>query len=125
MPVKGRTGLGLALVLLAACSGAPREVTPVLPVVGDALNGGRIIREHGCGSCHRIPGIAGARALVGPPLDDWPQRSFIAGTLPNSPENLARWISAPQQIRPGTAMPDPGLAEDEIADVVAYLYSLD
>ena len=122
--MKARMALGLALALLSGCFNPP-ESTPLFPVAGDPLAGSRIIKENGCGSCHRIPGIAGANAVVGPPLDQWPERSFIAGTLPNSPANLARWITSPQEIRPGTAMPDSGLAEDEVADVVAFLYSID
>jgi cytochrome c1 len=125
MPVKLWAALGLTLALLAACTSTPGKATPVLSVSGDSLNGSRIIKENGCGSCHRIPGIAGANALVGPPLDHWSERAFIAGTLSNSPENLARWLTSPQEIRPGTAMPTPGLSDQEVADVVAYLYSID
>jgi cytochrome c1 len=48
----------------------------------------------------------------------------IAGRLPNQPENLIRWIAHPQSVDPQTAMPDPGISEDEARHVAAYLYTL-
>ena len=44
------------------------------------------------------------------------RRHDIAGTLATTPENLARWIEAPQAIEPGTAMPDLGLSSDTLPD---------
>ncbi len=41
--------------------------------------------------------------------------------LPNTPENLVRWIQQPEQIRPGTAMPNLGISEDDARDIAAYL----
>jgi cytochrome c1 len=35
---------------------------------------------------------------------------------------LIKWIRNPQQIEPGTAMPDLGVSEDEAGDIAAYLY---
>jgi cytochrome c len=49
---------------------------------------------------------------------------MIAGELPNSPDNLVRWIKDPKAVEPGTAMPDLGLTDDEARDVAAYLYTL-
>jgi cytochrome c1 len=49
---------------------------------------------------------------------------MIAGELPNSPDNLARWIQNPKSVEPGTAMPDLGLTTDQAQDVAAYLYTL-
>ena len=130
--MRGRVGVGSgiavlvgAVALLAACGTPVAERTPVVPVAGDPGAGHAAIIEAGCGACHRIPDVPNARSMVGPPLDSWPQRSFIAGTLTNSPDNLARWIADPQQIRPGTAMPDLDLDDETIADIVAYLYTLD
>lgn len=116
----------LVVSATAACgAGASRADRPVIPVSGDATAGQAVIVEYGCGACHRIPGIPNAVSLVGPPLDNWSRRSFIAGILPNSPDNLASWLEDPDSIRPGTAMPDLGLDAQQIADVVAYLYTLD
>jgi cytochrome c1 len=43
--------------------------------------------------------------------------------VPNSPENLVRWIVAPQIFSPRSAMPATGISEAEARDVATYLYS--
>lgn len=91
---------------------------------GDPANGKALMQSYGCGSCHVIPGIRTARGLVGPPLLYFSRRTMIAGELPNSPDNLARWIVNPQSIEPGTAMPNLGISGDKARDMAAYLYTL-
>jgi cytochrome c1 len=91
---------------------------------GDAARGREAIRAYGCGSCHVIPGVRGARGLVGPPLDHWADRSIIAGQVPNDPARLVRWITVPQAIEPGTAMPNMGVSDGAARDIAAYLYTL-
>ena len=90
---------------------------------GDPDHGAVAIQSYGCGSCHTIPGIRGANALVGPPLAGIGGRSYIAGVLTNSPDNLTRWIQHPQQVDPLTAMPDLGVSEADARDIASYLYT--
>jgi putative membrane protein len=90
---------------------------------GSPDHGATVIRNYGCGSCHTIPGIRGADALVGPPLAGIGGRSYIAGVLTNSPHNLTRWIQHPQEVDPLTAMPDLGVSESDARDIAAYLYT--
>lgn len=115
----------LAIVSACAPGDSPRAESPALASAGRPDAGRDAIVVHGCGSCHRIPGVPNARSLVGPPLDSWSGRSFIAGTLPNSQENLQRWLTDPQAVRPGSAMPTIDLTEQEVADITAYLFTLD
>jgi cytochrome c len=82
------------------------------------------VREYGCHACHMIPGVRGARAYVGPPLTHWSRRIYIAGLLPNTPENLVRWIVDPRSVHPETAMPNTGITEAEARHIAAYLQSL-
>ena len=49
---------------------------------------------------------------------------YIAGALPNTPDNMLRWLEHPQQIHPLTAMPDLGVEEDDTYGMAAYLYRL-
>lgn len=103
---------------------AGSSATSLAATSGDADAGRRALVRFGCGSCHTIPGVRGADAMVGPPLNSWSRRSFIAGRLPNTPENLVHWIVTPQTVEPGTAMPDLGVSEREARDMAAYLYKL-
>jgi cytochrome c oxidase subunit 2 len=79
----------------------------------------------GCGACHTIRGTAAA-GVIGPDLTHVGSRATLAaGTLPNDPESMRRWIAAPDVIKPGVRMPAFGMLPDEmIADIAAYLESL-
>jgi|SRR5690606_29713722 len=117
-----RLGASCTLLLLAACTREPPEVA-VQVVGGDPARAPELFREYGCGSCHVVPGVRGARGLVGPPLTDFKHRGYIAGALPNTPENLVRWIQVPQAIEPGTAMPNTGVTPADARHLAAYLYT--
>lgn len=123
-----RTALLLALLAsTASCRGNnPAYGVGYTPRVegGDARRGAEVIGQYGCGSCHTIPGVRDATGLVGPPLLWWSRRTYIAGELPNTPENLVHWIRSPQSVEPHTAMPTLGLSDQQARDAAAYLYTL-
>ena len=87
-------------------------------------NGRLLLRQFGCGSCHEIPGVAAAQGRVGPPLGAVARRVYLGGVLPNSPENMVRWIRAPQDFDPRTVMPNLQVPERFAQDMTAYLYQL-
>jgi cytochrome c1 len=118
--------LALAMApLLAACRGGQDTgVASSASAFGNVDNGHALIERHACGACHTIPGVHGAVGVVGPPLDFFSRRSFIAGELPNTPANLQRWLLDPSAVEPRTAMPNVGLAPDEARDIAAYLSTL-
>lgn len=93
--------------------------------LGDAVAGRRAIDQYLCATCHAIPGIVGANRHVGPPLAGIAKRQYIAGVLPNKPENMVHWIRFPQQVAPLSAMPDLGVSDKDARDIAAYLYNLD
>jgi cytochrome c1 len=111
-------------LLLAGCNEGAQMRPYVVATGGNAQHGKQLIQDYGCGACHIVPGVHAARGLVGPPLYFLGQRTMIAGELPNSPGNLARWIQHPRSVDPKTAMPDLGLTEDQAYDIAAYLYTL-
>jgi cytochrome c1 len=113
-----------ALTGLALLGGCRREASSILVPGGDPARGKVQIVAYGCGSCHVIPGVGGAKGLVGPPLTQFAHRGFIAGEVPNNGDFLVRWISVPQAIEPGTAMPNLGVSEAQARDIAAYLYTL-
>ena len=120
-------GAVLAIVLLAAGCGWLTPAPPVTRSVpdGDIVRGQELLSTYACVTCHVIPGVPGTQGHVGPPLTDWTRRGYIAGRLPNEPDNLIRWIENPQAIDPGTAMPVLGVTEEEARDMAAYLYTID
>lgn len=116
-------GLVLAcLYLLSACAGVNGVPEPYHPPDSSLEQGRRLIASYGCGSCHTIPNVPGADSKVAPPLNDFYQRAYIAGRLPNTLNNLIAWIQNPQAIEPGTAMPDLGVSESEASQIAVYLY---
>jgi len=114
-----------AATLLAGCQGSGATRAYGVASGGYARSGHDAILSRHCGACHDIPGVVGAHGVVGPPLDAFSRRTFVAGLLPNTPPNLIRWLREPQRIDPLTAMPTLGLDEQEAKNVAAYLYSLE
>ncbi len=111
----------VAVTVLTACNSAD---TPAASTLGNPELGKEAIEKYGCGSCHTIPGVREADALVGPPLTHFSQRSFIAGQLANNEENLARWIRDPQGVEPGTAMPNLGVSMEDARNIAAYISTI-
>src|SRR5204863_592096 len=74
-------GLAVALSASIACDPARPDYTSEIKRMtgGDPSTGQTKIRNYGCQSCHTIPGITGAEALVAPPLVHWSKRVYIAG----------------------------------------------
>jgi cytochrome c2 len=113
-----------ASLALTGCEGGKNMRPYGVSIAGNPQNGRQIIQNYGCGGCHIIPGVHNARGLVGPPLLYFSERTMIAGELPNTPENLVRWVENPRAVEPNTAMPDLGLSPDQAYDVAAYLYTI-
>ncbi|HEX5973447.1 MAG TPA: c-type cytochrome [Gemmatimonadaceae bacterium] len=124
-----RTFRGGALLLLAvlatACGDERYHDDAVANMVGgNPDRGPLLIRSYGCGTCHTISGVTGANGLVGPPLTGIAERAYIAGVLPNAPENMVRWIENPKAVDSLTAMPVLGVSPADARDIAAYLYTL-
>ncbi|HET6343354.1 MAG TPA: c-type cytochrome [Myxococcota bacterium] len=124
-------GLGLLVALAVAGGGLvwarqEREWASAARVTtgGDPGRAVGIMIANGCAGCHTIPGVPGARGLVGPDLRGIARRLYLGGSVPNTPENMIRWIRTARQIDPNSAMPDTLLSEPEARDVAAYLYTL-
>ncbi|MBA1155631.1 cytochrome C [Microvirga sp. Marseille-Q2068] len=91
---------------------------------GDPDLGLRLTQRYGCAGCHIIPGVSGPQGRVGPTLQAYAARIYVGGVVPNSPDNLIRWIENPRSIDPRSAMPVTGITRDEARHVAAYLYTL-
>jgi putative membrane protein len=111
------------VALLTGCDRASGDQRVMLSNA-DPGRGQIAVKKYGCGSCHSIPGIVGAGGMVGPPLGQIASRVFIAGVLPNEPDNMIRWIENPPAVDPKTAMPNMGVTTRDARDIAAYLYTL-
>ncbi|MDQ3235333.1 MAG: c-type cytochrome [Pseudobdellovibrionaceae bacterium] len=99
--------------------GEPRRYS----LVGNSQQGRVVLERYGCGSCHIIPGVREAHGRVGPSLEKIDEQIYLAGLLPNTPDNLMRWIMEPQTLDPQTMMPNLKVSRAEAEDMAAYLYS--
>lgn len=121
--------LGLTVAAGAAVFGEYRYEKHDLRERAEAITGGNVARgklafgRYGCGGCHTVSGVPQASGLVGPPLSGIGARAIIGGRLENKPSNLILWISDPQKVSPGTAMPDLGVAPADARDIAAFLYT--
>lgn len=115
-----RITAALTLAMLLAACGPTR---PAPGIQGDPERGMVALTQYACHSCHAVPSIAGSKVYVGRPLDDMAERRYIAGKLPNTQDNLVRWLMDPQAIDPGNAMPNLGVSERDAIDISAYLLS--
>ncbi len=135
MKIPGSLWLAGGLLAVAGAAGGAGLWVSHLEVLaqgradGLALSGGHVeagkaaIERYRCGACHEIPGIGDARGEVGPPLKGLYQRATLAGRLSNDPASLIRWIREPQEIEPGSAMPDLRVTDADARDIAAYLYA--
>ncbi|WP_240636009.1 c-type cytochrome [Caldimonas tepidiphila] len=112
----------LAAALVAGCGKPP--IDDPRAGQGDPERGMLVMHQHACNACHVIPGVTGPDIHVGPPLEGMARRQNIAGAIPNTIENMVRWLRDPQAIDPKTAMPDMGLTENDALDAAAYLATL-
>ena len=113
-----------AVVALTSCQQAELERKAEAMTGGSPQRGKAAINRYGCASCHTIPGVPGATALVGPNLDQVASRMYIAGVMPNTPDNMIRWVQHPRDVDPLTAMPNLGVTDQDARDIAGYLYTL-
>jgi cytochrome c oxidase subunit 2 len=89
-----------------------------------AHRGRELFASLACVSCHRIRGTE-ARGDVGPDLTHLMSRQTLgSGVVPNTPDELSRWVADPATIKPGVKMPAMGLDRDQLGAVVRYLETL-
>lgn len=107
---------------LGACSDRPEQA--VRFAGGDPRQGRTEMKRHACGVCHAIPGVRGARGQVGPTLESYARRVYVAGKFAKDPDVLTQWIRDAPSLAPETAMPAIEMSEQQARDMAAYLYTL-
>jgi cytochrome c len=132
LSAKGFFGILAALVFAVALIGIAYKYVEQrmrmrmhasVAVGGDVERGEAMFIQYGCGSCHALSDVRTATGNVGPPLDGIATRVIIGGHLANNPNNMEHWIRDPQQVSPGTAMPDLNVSQGDARDITAFLYT--
>ena len=94
------------------------------PTDAALLRGREVFLGSSCFGCHAIRGTP-AKAGFGPDLTHLASRETLAsGMIANNRENLERFITRPQEVKPGDTMPPTALKAEDFAALVDYLESL-
>lgn len=94
----------------------------------DEEAGQKLFQDKGCPACHIVGGFADSAArsrTSGPNLTHVGSRLWIAAnTLPNTTENLTKWIENPQAVKPEALMTKFDFKPGEAQKIAKYLTSL-
>jgi cytochrome c oxidase subunit 2 len=97
---------------------------PAAEPTGEAAAGRDVFMSQPCAGCHTVRGTP-ATGTKGPDLTHLASRSELAAlTFPNTSQNLARWITNAQAMKPGALMPPIQLTPQQTSQIVAYLEQL-
>jgi cytochrome c oxidase subunit 2 len=81
-----------------------------------------LFQAKGCIGCHTLNAMTPMKGMLGPNLSGIGSRKMIAaGWLPNTDDNLKRWLHDPQAVKKGVGMIIPKLTDAEVDALVAYL----
>jgi cytochrome c oxidase subunit 2 len=90
----------------------------------DARTGQMVFEQQACVNCHTVRGTM-ANGRYGPDLTHLMSRDTIgSGIVPNTREDLVRWINDPNDFKPGCLMPAMHLTDEQNAQITAYLLTL-
>jgi cytochrome c oxidase subunit II len=122
-----------ALMLLRVYADTPSDFEawvhqqrlPAAPPPSDAaVQGRKQFEVQACINCHAVAGTV-ANGRFGPDLTHLMSRETLAsGAMPNTAENLARWIDDPDTFKHGSLMPSMHLTKTQIDQITAYLVTL-
>jgi cytochrome c oxidase subunit II len=96
------------------------------PAMDDAAaRAGRdVFLSQSCVNCHRVRGTS-ARGTYAPDLTHLMSRQTLAaGMVPNTQDQLRKWVTDPQQTKSGCLMPAFGLSGQQVDLLVSYLMTL-
>lgn len=117
---------------VSSFEGWKRQQFPIGEEDEALIEKGRLaFRDQKCVMCHTIRGHQ-SPGVIGPDLTHFGSRTTLAaGLLDNDPANLAAWLIAPEEVKPGNIMYRDGyvinqteLSEEDVQALVAYLHSL-
>src|SRR5690606_805342 len=108
-----RRAIGTAIVVSCLAGCAPSRESFVRLPNADPEQGRVEMKNYSCGVCHVIPGVRGARGQVGPTLESYAKRVYVAGKFQNEPQLLAQWIQDAPSLASETAMPAIDMSDEQ------------
>lgn len=106
---------------------AKKEAAARATPTGAAATGEAAFLKQPCIGCHTVRGTTAA-GKIGPDLTHLGGRATLAaGTLPNNPDSLAKWIRNSADFKPGSKMPPHPAAtlnDQDLQAIVSYLQGL-
>ncbi|MEO8633528.1 MAG: cytochrome c oxidase subunit II [Chloroflexota bacterium] len=93
----------------------------------ETIRGKELFQSLACAGCHTVQGLTAGKFPGAPDLTRvaGPGNKDIAGVLsPVNEENLRKWLANPPAVKPGTQMPNLGLSDQQITDLVNFLLIL-
>jgi cytochrome c oxidase subunit 2 len=101
------------------------QLAPAPEPANEKVKRGRDLFLSGsCMLCHAVAGTP-ASAHKAPDLTHVAsRRTLAAGTVANTPQNLAAWIADPQKIKPGVNMPAHHIPGEDLDALVTWLETL-
>jgi cytochrome c2 len=124
---QGKTSLsrlGALLICAVLASACSKQESGSQVERGDPQRGRLLVQQYQCAACHFIPEVQGANGDAGPSLQHMGRLSYIAGSIPNTPENMIRFLQNPPALKPGTLMPALGISEEEARHMAAFMTTL-
>ena len=116
--------VGLVCALCGPLVSACQQLSAYVPGLNPtAARGIALANHYGCASCHDIPAAA-VTGHIGPSLRGVERRAYLAGGLPNTPEQMVELIRFPERARPGTLRPNLRVSEADARELAAFLYTL-
>lgn len=122
-----------ALMLLRVYADTPenfaewihQQQAPAVASASDAaVQGRKQFEAQACINCHAVNGTV-ANGRFGPDLTHLMSRETLAsGAMPNTAENLTKWIDDPDTFKHGSLMPSMHLTKTQIEQITAYLVTL-
>ena len=101
-----------------------QQLPAVAPQSQAAAQGRKEFESQACINCHAVNGTV-ANGRFGPDLTHLMSRETLAsGAMPNTAENLAKWIDNPDAFKEGSLMPSMHLTKTQIDQITAYLVTL-
>jgi len=101
-----------------------RAANAVPPADTQAIAGAAIFMKATCGDCHTVRGTT-ANGTEGPDLTHFGSRqTMLAGMLDNNAENVNKWLSDPQKVKPGAHMPRFIFSKESVGALAVYVEQL-